>query len=67
MTNTVDPIISAIGDALGDVLGWVGTVIGSLTGSSGALNPLLPVFAITVGVSLVLLGISIVRKLCYGA
>lgn len=60
-------MIAAIGNALNSVLGWVGTVISALTTSGGNLNALLPVFAITVGVSLVLLGISIVRKLCYGA
>lgn len=66
MTDT-PAIITAIGDALGDVLRWVGTVIGSLVNSGGALNALLPVFAITIGISLVLFGIKIVRSLTFGA
>ena len=65
-------MISAIGSALNNVLGWVGTVIGSIVNAptaqgGGELNALLPVFAITIGISLVLFGIKIVRSLTFGA
>lgn len=60
-------IITAITDALGNVLKWVGSVIGALVNSGGTLHALLPVFAITIGISLVLFGIKIVRSLTFGA
>ena len=61
-------MVAAITTALGDVIGWVGTVITSLTDTTdGALAPLLPVFAIGIAVSVVLLGIRIIRGFTYGA
>ena len=61
-------MVAAITTALGDVIGWVGTVITALTDTdSGALAPLLPVFAIGIAVSVVLLGIRIIRGFTYGA
>lgn len=50
-------MIAAVGDAIGNVLDWVGTVITSLTTSStGELNALLPLFAIGIAISAILLG-----------
>lgn len=61
-------MVAAITTALGDVIGWVGTVITALTDTAdGALAPLLPVFAIGIAVSVVLLGIRIIRGFTYGA
>ena len=67
MSDTTPAIITEIGSALGHVLDWVGDVIGALVNSGGHLNALLPVFAITIGISLLLFGIKIVRSLTYGA
>lgn len=66
-------MFTAITNALTEVFSWVGAVIQSLltaaSGSdpAGALNPLLPVFAITIAVSAFLLGIKVIRKLTWGA
>lgn len=61
-------MIAAVGTAIGDVLDWVGTVITSLTTSStGELNPLLPLFAIGIAISAILLGVRIVKSVCWGA
>lgn len=60
-------MVAAITTALSDVIGWVGSVITALTSSTGALYPLLPVFAIGIAVSVVLLGIRIIRGFTYGA
>ena len=61
-------MVAAITTALGDVIGWVGTVITALTDTTdGALAPLLPVFSIGIAVSVVLLGIRIIRGFTYGA
>lgn len=60
-------MVAAITSALTQVITWVGTVITALTSSTGALYPLLPVFAIGIAVSVVLLGIRIIRGFTYGA
>lgn len=60
-------MLQAVTDAITQVLTWVGTVITSLTGTSGALNALLPLFAIGIAISAVLLGIRIIRSVVWGA
>lgn len=60
-------MLQAVTDAITQVLTWVGTVITALTGSSGALNALLPLFAIGIAISAVLLGIRIIRSVVWGA
>ena len=60
-------MLEAVTSAITTVLGWVGTVITSLTSSSGQLHDLLPLFAITVAVSAVMLGIKIIRGFVWGA
>lgn len=60
-------MLAAVTDAITQVLTWVGTVITALTGSSGALNALLPLFAIGIAISAVLLGIRIIRSVVWGA
>lgn len=60
-------MVNAIGTAIDDVLGWIGTVITSLTSSTGALYPLLPLFAIGIAISAVLLGIKMIKSVVWGA
>lgn len=60
-------MITAVGTAIGDVLGWVQTVITALTSDSGELHALLPLFAIGVAISAIMLGIKIVRGFIWGA
>ena len=61
-------MIAAVGDAIGNVLDWVGTVITSLTTSTtGELNALLPLFAIGIAISAILLGLKIVKSVVWGA
>ena len=60
-------MIEAIGSALTTVLGWIGQVVTAFVGSEGALNPLLPLLAIGIGISVVMLGIKIVRSFTWGA
>ena len=49
-------MLAAVTAAISDVITWVGTVITALTGTNGALAPLLPLFAIGIAISAVLLG-----------
>lgn len=60
-------MLDAVGSAITSVLGWVGNVVTSLTTTGEDLNALLPLFAITVAVSAVMLSIKIIRGFVWGA
>lgn len=64
-------LLNAVTDAIGSVIGWVGTVISSLTTAGTAQNPtlnaLLPLFAIGIAISAVLLGVKIIKSVVWGA
>lgn len=62
---TTVTFMGAITDALTDVLSWIGTVIESLL--SGDLAALLPLFAIGIVVSVIMLGTKVVRSFTWGA
>lgn len=60
-------MLAAVTTAIGDVISWVGTVITALTGTNGALAPLLPLFAIGIAISAVLLGVKMIKDIVWGA
>lgn len=60
-------MLTAVGEGITSVISWVGSVVTALVGENGALAPLLPLFAIGVAVSGVLLGIKVIRGLIWGA
>ena len=63
-------MIAAIGSALTSIIGWIGEIVDALvTGGStpGALNALLPLFALGVAVTIVMLGIRVIKGFTYGA
>ena len=60
-------MLAAVTSAITTVITWVGTVITALTGASGALAELLPLFAIGIAISAVLLGIKIIKSVVWGA
>ena len=60
-------MLNAVTDAITTVLQWIGSFITSLTSTSGALYPLLPLFAIGIAISAVLLGVKIVKSVVWGA
>lgn len=59
-------MVAAVTEALTTVIGWVGTVITALTGESGELAGLLPLFAIGVAISALLLGVKVIRSFTWG-
>ena len=63
----MNPLISAVSDAIQTVIGWLGTVLTSLTGTDGDLNVLLPLLAVGIVVSVIMLTIKIVRSFSWGA
>lgn len=60
-------MLEAVTSAITTVLSWCGTVITSLLDTGGALAPLLPLFAISVAISAVLLAIKITKSFIWGA
>lgn len=60
-------MLQAVTDGLSTVIDWVGTVVDSLVESTGALNALLPLLAIGVAVSALMLGIKAIRSFIWGA
>ena len=60
-------MLEAVTSGITTVIGWVGTVITALLGESGALSELLPLFAIGVAISAILLGVKIIKSFIWGA
>lgn len=63
-TNTM---LESITSTLGTVISWFGTVMDAIIGSDGALHDAWPLLAVGIAISLVLLGIKVVRKFAWGA
>lgn len=59
-------MIEQVTTALGTVIDWVGTVVGSLTATDGELTALLPLWAIGVAISGLLLGVKIIKSFAWG-
>lgn len=60
-------MMTAVTTALGTVIDWVGTVITALVGADGALKELLPLFAIGISISALLLGVKIIKSFVWGS
>lgn len=60
-------MMEAVTSALGTVISWVGTVVTALTSSSGELNALLPLLAVGVSISAMMLGIKAIKSFIWGA
>lgn len=60
-------MLQAVTDGISQVITWIGTVITALTSSTGALNALLPLFAVGIAVSAILLGIKMIKSVVWGA
>lgn len=60
-------MIEAVTSALGTIITWCGTVITAITGASGALKELLPLFAVGIGISVLFLGVKVIKSIVWGA
>lgn len=60
-------MLAAVTSAVSTVIDWVASVVTALVGADGALKELLPLFAIGVAISAVMLGIKVIRGLIWGA
>ena len=60
-------LLEAVTTALSTVIGWVGTVVTALVSETGELKELLPLLAIGVSVSALMLGIRAIKSFIWGA
>ena len=60
-------MLSAVTSGISTVISWIGTVITALVGENGALADLLPLFAIGIAISAILLGIKVIRSVVWGS
>lgn len=67
MEGATNTMLESITSTLGTVISWFGTVMEAIIGSNGALNDAWPLLAVGIAISLVLLGIKVVRKFAWGA
>lgn len=59
-------MLQAVTSGITTVIGWVGTVITSIVGEAGELSELLPLFAIGISISAIMLGIRVIKSLVWG-
>lgn len=60
-------MLDAVSSGMNTVIGWVGDVVKALVTTDGALSDLLPLFAIGIAISAILLGVRIARSIIWGA
>lgn len=60
-------MLEAVTSGITTVIGWIGTVLDALIGTEGELSALLPLFAIGIAISAILLGVRVVRSFIWGA
>ena len=60
-------MLEAVTSALTTVISWVGSVVTALTSSEGALSALLPLLAVGVAVSALMLGVKAIKSFIWGA
>ena len=59
-------MIAAVGTALTTVIGWCGTVIEAVVSETGQLSDLLPLWAVGIAISGLMLGIRVMRGFAWG-
>lgn len=60
-------MLEAVSTGLTTVIGWIGTVVDALTSTDGELAALLPLLAIGIAVTALMLGIKAIRSFIWGA
>ena len=59
-------MMEAVTTALGTVISWVGTVVTALTSTEGDLAALLPLLAVGIAISALMLGVKAVKSFAWG-
>lgn len=60
-------MLEAVTSGITTVISWIGTVVDSLLAESGELSALLPLFAVGVSISAILLGVKMIKSFIWGA
>lgn len=60
-------MLAEISNVFTQVITWLGEFLSALTGETGALAALWPLMAISIGVSVLMVCIKIVRRIVWGA
>lgn len=60
-------MLEAVTSGLTTVIGWVGSVVDALVTTEGDLSALLPLLAIGISVSALMLGFKAIRSCIWGA
>ena len=60
-------MLEAVTTALATVIEWVGSVVTALVTTDGALSALLPLLAVGVAVSALMLGVKAIKSFIWGA
>lgn len=59
-------MMEAITNSLTTVIGWVGTVVSALVDTDGQLSALLPLMAIGISISALMLGVKAIKSFAWG-
>lgn len=59
-------MMEAVTAALTTVIGWIGSVVNALVGEGGQLNALLPLMAVGISISALMLGIKAIKSFAWG-
>ena len=59
-------MMEAVTTALSDVIGWAGTVLSAVITEAGDLHALLPLWAVGIAISALMLGIRVMRGFAWG-
>lgn len=60
-------MLEAVTSGITTVISWIGAVLDALLSTEGALAPLLPLLAVGVAISAILLAIKVIRGIIWGA
>lgn len=59
-------MLEQVTTALSTVIEWVGTVVTALTSTDGKLSALLPLLAVGVAISALMLGVKAIKSFAWG-
>lgn len=59
-------MMNAVTDSLGTVIEWVGTVVTAIVTTEGELNALLPLLAVGISISALMLGVKAIKSFAWG-
>lgn len=59
-------MLEQVTTSLGTVISWVGSVVTALTSADGGLSALLPLMAVGIAISALMLGIKAIKSFAWG-